>query len=94
MVLGSGIREKPIPDPGSRGQKGTGSRIWIRNTGYGIWIRILLSISKYSRKPLISTVLRLLFDFLSLKNDVKVPSESNMRENFFLLVFCWHLEGQ
>ncbi len=27
----SGIRKKPIPDPGSRGQKGTGSR--IRNTG-------------------------------------------------------------
>jgi hypothetical protein len=28
----SGIREKPIPDPGSRGQKRTGSRIRIRNT--------------------------------------------------------------
>jgi hypothetical protein len=28
----SGIRKKPIPDPGSRGQKGTGSRIQIRNT--------------------------------------------------------------
>jgi hypothetical protein len=25
MGLGSGIRKKPIPDPGSRGQKGTGS---------------------------------------------------------------------
>jgi hypothetical protein len=24
----------PIPDPGSRGQKGTGSRVRIRNTGY------------------------------------------------------------
>jgi hypothetical protein len=32
MDLGSGIRKKPIPDPGSRGQKGTGSRIQIRNT--------------------------------------------------------------
>ncbi len=37
MGLGSGIRDpgsgkKPIPDPGSRGQKGTGSRIRIRNT--------------------------------------------------------------
>jgi hypothetical protein len=35
---GFGIRDpvsgkKPIPDPGSRGQKGTGSRIRIRNTG-------------------------------------------------------------
>ncbi len=29
---GSEIREKPTPDPGSRGQKGTGSRIRIRNT--------------------------------------------------------------
>jgi hypothetical protein len=33
MGLGSGMRKKPIPDPGSRGQKGTGSRIRIRNTG-------------------------------------------------------------
>ena len=32
MGLGSGIRKKPIPDPGSRGHKGTGSRIRIRNT--------------------------------------------------------------
>jgi hypothetical protein len=27
MGLGSGIRKKPIPDPGSMGRKGTGSRI-------------------------------------------------------------------
>ena len=32
--LGSGIRKKAIPDPGSRGQKGTGSRIRIRNTEF------------------------------------------------------------
>jgi len=32
-MVGSGIRKKPIPDPGSRGPKGTGSRIRIRNTG-------------------------------------------------------------
>jgi hypothetical protein len=31
MGLGSGIRKKPIPDPGSRGHKVTGSRIRIRN---------------------------------------------------------------
>ncbi len=30
----SGIRKKPIPDPGSRGQEGTGSRIRIRNTAF------------------------------------------------------------
>ncbi len=55
MDLGSGIRKKPIPDPGSRGQKGIGSRIRIRNTEKnrvvdpdpdwiriqsGLWIRI------------------------------------------------------
>jgi hypothetical protein len=42
----SGIREKPIPDPGSRGQKGTGSRIRIRNTGKWIlhWYLVLKSI--------------------------------------------------
>jgi hypothetical protein len=34
MDLGSGIRKKPIPDPGSRGQKGTGSRIRICNTDF------------------------------------------------------------
>ncbi len=33
---GSETRKKPIPDPGSRGQKGTGSRIRIRNTGRGV----------------------------------------------------------
>jgi hypothetical protein len=31
-----GSGKKPIPDPGSRGQKGTGSRIRIRNTGKNI----------------------------------------------------------
>jgi hypothetical protein len=34
----SGIRKKPIPDPGSRGQKGTVSRIRIRNTVYRLKI--------------------------------------------------------
>ncbi len=35
---GSGIRKKPIPDPGSRGQNGTGSRIRIRNTAVHTWL--------------------------------------------------------
>jgi hypothetical protein len=33
-VWDPGSGKKPIPDPGSRGQKGTGSRIRIRNTDY------------------------------------------------------------
>jgi hypothetical protein len=48
---------------------------------------------KIVRKILISTVLRLLFDFLSLKNDAKVPSKSNMQTNFFYISFCRYLEG-
>jgi hypothetical protein len=36
MGWGSGIRDpgKPLPDPGSRGQKGAGSQIRIRNTDF------------------------------------------------------------
>ncbi len=39
-----GIRKKPIPDPGSRGQKGTGSRIRILNTveNYCQWLLFLI----------------------------------------------------
>jgi hypothetical protein len=42
MGLGSEIRdpEKHIPDPGSRGQKGTGSRIRIRTTGLVTNVRV------------------------------------------------------
>ncbi len=40
--------------------------------------------AKIVRKTLIFTVLWLLFDFLSLKSDVKVPSKSNMQNFFFL----------
>jgi hypothetical protein len=40
MGLGSGIRKKPIPDPGSRGQKGTGSRVRIRNTVFNRLYRL------------------------------------------------------
>ncbi len=40
-------------------------------------IRIFLESSKNSKKTLIPTVLRLLLDFLSLKNDVNVPSKKN-----------------
>jgi hypothetical protein len=47
------------------------------------------------RKTLIPIVLLLLVDFLSLKNDVNVPSKSNKQKNVLKkLVFCWLLEGQ
>ncbi len=38
--------------------------------------------AKKVRKTLIPTVLRLLSDFFSLKNDVNVLSKSNKQENF------------
>jgi hypothetical protein len=38
---------------------------------------------KIERKTLIPTVLGLLFDILSLKNDVNVPSKSIKQKNFF-----------
>ncbi len=46
----------PIPDPGSRGQKGTGSQIRIRNTGINTkkWIRIQTLHKKYSGSILIN----------------------------------------
>jgi hypothetical protein len=45
MDLGSGIRKKPIPDPGSRGQKGTGSR--IRNTAaYTATLLVMVNVIK------------------------------------------------
>ena len=52
MGLGSGIRKKPNPDPGSRGQKGAGSRIRIRNTEFRITdpvirIRLAQPFEKY-----------------------------------------------
>jgi hypothetical protein len=51
MGLGSRIKKKPIPDPGSRGQKGTGSWIRIRNTGCSI---NHLSIKQLQHQPLIN----------------------------------------
>ncbi len=42
--------------------------------------------AKIVRKPLITTVLWLLHDFLSLKNDVNVHSKSNKQKNFCLVL--------
>jgi hypothetical protein len=50
-------------------------------------------IKQIVRKTLTPIVLRLLFYFLSLKNDVNVTSKSNKQKNYFLIVFCWRLEG-
>ncbi len=58
-----------------------------------IRIRILLVSSNKSRKKiLISTVLWLLYDFLSLKNDLYVPLKSKKANNLLLKDIdgrCW-----
>jgi hypothetical protein len=60
-----------------------------------VWIRILLSSSKNSKKNLDSNCFVTSFGLLSLKNEVYVPSNSNkLKFFFFKLVFCWCLEGQ
>jgi hypothetical protein len=45
-----------------------------------LWIRILLSSCKNSKKNLGSYYLVTLFDFLSLKNDVNVVTKSNKQK--------------
>jgi hypothetical protein len=50
--------------------------------------------AKKGTKTLIPTVLWLHLNFLSLKNDVKVPSKSNEQKNFKKYCFYWRLEGQ
>jgi hypothetical protein len=69
MVLGSGIRKKHIPDPGSRGQKGTGSRIrdGFGSTFFGcpgsvpvFRMRIRIKCELQIQKFMISNVLRYL----------------------------------
>jgi hypothetical protein len=79
------------PDPHVFGPPGYGSGSFSQKYG---------SASSYHqakivRKTLFPTALRLLFDVLSLKIDVNVPSKSNTLKNLFKkFVFCWHLEGQ
>ncbi len=55
------------------------SEVWIRIRRW-IRIRILLSSCKNSKKNLDSYYFVTLFDFLSLKNDVNVPSKSNKQK--------------
>jgi hypothetical protein len=74
----------PNPDPSYPyvfGPLGSGSgsisqRYWSRSGSFYHQAKIV-------RKILIPTVVRLLFNFLSLKNDVNVPSKSKKQTNLF-----------
>jgi hypothetical protein len=81
-----GMQPLPVQARGGRycqccGSGSTGSTcFWasrIRIHQSEVWIRILLSTCKNSKKNLDSYQFVTLFDFLSLKNDVNVPSKSN-----------------
>jgi hypothetical protein len=47
---------------------------------YGSGFRSFYHQAKIVKKTLIPTVLRLLYDFLSMKNDINVPSKSNKQK--------------
>jgi hypothetical protein len=65
------------PDPHVFGPPGSGS------TSIEVWIRILLSSCKNSKKNLDSYYFVTLFDFLTLKNDVNVASKSNKQKKLY-----------
>ncbi len=72
------------PDPHVFGPPGSGSISQRYGSGSGSFYQQ----AKIIRKTLIPTVLWLLLDFLSLKNDGNVPSKSNKQQNLKIrLVF-------
>ncbi len=87
--VGSGsMSQRQCCGSGSAGSTCFGaSWIRIRIHKSEVWIRILLSLSKYSKKNLDFYCFVTSFNFLALKNYVKVPSKSNMQETFFLILF-------
>ncbi len=85
-----------VPDP--HVFRPSGSRSGFINTRYGSGSGSRTGSFHHQakvRKTLIPTVLRILFDFLSSKNDVNVPSKSNKQKNFVKKFdFCWRLKGK
>jgi hypothetical protein len=76
------VADLDLPDPHVFGPPGSGS---------------FYHHAKIVRKTFIPYYFVTLFDFLSLKNYVNVPSKSTVisRKNCVKkLFFCWHLEGQ
>ena len=65
----------PDPDPHVFGPSGSGSISQRYESGSGSFHHQ----TKIARKTLIPIILQLLLDFLSLKNDVNVPSKSTVR---------------
>ncbi len=88
LAVHSSVADPDPSDPYVFGPPGSGSVSQMYRSGS------FHHQAKIVRKTLIPTVLWFLFDFLSLKNYVNVPSKSNKQKNCYKLVFCWGLEGQ
>ncbi len=76
--MNNSVADPDPPDPHVFGPPGSGSI--SQRYGSGSFYH---SASKV-RKTLISTVLRLIYDFLSLTNEINVPSNSNKQKLFFV----------
>ena len=72
-------------DPHVFGTSGSGSRSTSQR--YGSKSGSFYHQAKIVRKTLVSTFLWLLYHFFSLKNDLNVPSKSNMRKKLFSISF-------
>jgi hypothetical protein len=98
LVTGSVAYLAPNPDPSDPdpsdpyffGPPGSGFGSISQRYGFGSGLGPFYHQAKIVRKTLITTVLRLLFVFLSMKNDEKVKSRKTFQKKS---VFCWPLEG-
>ncbi len=70
----------PTPDPGP-------SDPFVLFSGYGSGSGSFYHQAKIVRKTMIPSALWLLFDFISMKNDVDVPSKSNKQKIIFKSYF-------
>ncbi len=88
MLVGISVPD-PNQDPHVFGPPGSESisKRYGSRSGSGSGSGSFYHQAKILRKTLIPTVLWLLLDFLSLKNDVNVPSKSNKQKNFLEIIF-------
>ncbi len=100
MSLGSGIRNKPIPYPGSKGQKGTGSRIripdpdpqhWFRAQAVNLWIQLSQKNGKnveVAVRYILNNIQRHSLRILHIKH-VNTGKSSTQTVINFILLKCW-----
>ncbi len=88
----SSVGDPDPSDPYVFGPTGSGPRSVSLRYGSGSGSESFSHQAEIVSKTLIPTVLWLLFDFLSLRNDVNVPSKRNKQKNLWKItvVFCWH----